>query len=87
MAQGRIVAASDVGGHRELIADGGTGMLFPPDDPAALATSLSDLVDAKSGWPAMREAARSHVAQNHDWARNVDRYLGVYQKLLGARAK
>ncbi len=87
MAQGRIVAASDVGGHRELIADGQTGVLFPPDDPAALANSLADLVEAKTGWPAMREAARSHVAQNHDWARNVDRYLGVYQKLLSARAK
>jgi PEP-CTERM/exosortase A-associated glycosyltransferase len=32
MAQGRIVAASDVGGHRELISDGRTGVLFPPDD-------------------------------------------------------
>ncbi|MDP4573939.1 glycosyltransferase, exosortase A system-associated [Qipengyuania sp. G39] len=86
MAQGRIVAASDVGGHRELIADGETGMLFPPDDPSALANSLGGLVEAKTGWPAMREAARSHVAQNHDWARNVDRYLGVYQKLLDAKA-
>jgi glycogen(starch) synthase len=33
MAQGRLVAASDVGGHRELIEDGVTGTLFPPDDP------------------------------------------------------
>ena len=87
MAQGRIVAASDVGGHRELIADGETGMLFPSDDPGALARALANLVEAKAAWPAMRENARSHVAQNHDWARNVDRYLGVYQKLLCARAK
>ena len=87
MAQGRIVAASDVGGHRELIADGETGMLFPPDDPSALANSLAELVEANDSWPAMRENAHSHVAQNHDWARNVDRYLGVYQKLLGARAR
>ena len=87
MAQRRIVAASDVGGHRELIAHGDTGMLFPPDDPSALANALAELVDAKSGWPSMRENARCHVAQNHDWARNVDRYLGVYQKLLCARAK
>lgn len=87
MAQGRIVAASDVGGHRELIANGKTGMLFPPDDPSALASSLAGLVEAKPDWPSMREDARSHVARNHDWARNVDRYLGVYQKLLGERAK
>ncbi len=36
MAQGRIVAASDVGGHRELITDGVTGVLFPADEPAGL---------------------------------------------------
>ena len=37
MAQGRLLIASDVGGHRELIEDGVTGFLFRPDDPAALA--------------------------------------------------
>jgi glycogen(starch) synthase len=36
MAQGRLVAASDVGGHRELIRDGETGTLFAPDDPAPI---------------------------------------------------
>jgi len=40
MAQHRLVAASDVGGHRELISHGDTGTLFPPDDPAALADAL-----------------------------------------------
>ena len=33
MAQGRLVAASDVGGHRELIVDGVTGTLFPAGEP------------------------------------------------------
>src|SRR5690606_28995855 len=37
MAQGRIVMASNVGGHRELIDDGRTGFLFPHDDVEALA--------------------------------------------------
>ena len=32
MAQGRLVVASDVGGHQELIQDGKTGMLFAADD-------------------------------------------------------
>ena len=84
MAQQRIVAASDVGGHRELIEDGVTGLLFPPDNPQALATALADFIDAKECWPTMRQAGRQHVAARHDWARNVDRYLGVYQELLGS---
>ena len=82
MAQGRIVAASDVGGHRELMIDGLTGKLFPADDPAACAAALADLIDARETWPAVRDAGRAHVAAHHDWARNVRRYQDVYQALL-----
>lgn len=83
MAQGKLVAASDVGGHRELMEDGVTGTLFAPDDPPACATALARLLDRRSGWDAIRDAARSHVARNHDWAANVQRYQAVYQSLLG----
>lgn len=82
MAQRRIVAASDVGGHRELITDGVTGTLFAPDDPAACADALAGLLDARGQWERMREAGVAHVRKRHDWARNVSRYLSVYQKLL-----
>jgi len=82
MAQGTIVAASDVGGHRELMVDGLTGRLFAADDPAAAAAELADLVDARESWPAMSDAGRAHVAAHHDWARNVRRYQDVYQALL-----
>ncbi|WP_120716740.1 TIGR04063 family PEP-CTERM/XrtA system glycosyltransferase [Tsuneonella amylolytica] len=85
MAQGRLVAASDVGGHRELIADGTTGTLFAPDDPAACADALADLFDDRSGRAAMRDRARAHVAEHHDWARNARRYQDVYQHLLARR--
>jgi glycosyltransferase involved in cell wall biosynthesis len=82
MAQGKLVAASAVGGHRELIADGTTGTLFAPDDAQACAEALAALLADRGRWPAMREAARRHVSENHDWARNVQRYLAVYQGLL-----
>ncbi len=82
MAQGKIVAASDVGGHRELMTRGLTGTLFAPDDPAACAAALADLFDRRDTWDVMRQAARQHVADNHDWARNVQRYQPVYQTLI-----
>jgi PEP-CTERM/exosortase A-associated glycosyltransferase len=82
MAQGKLVAASDVGGHRELITDGVTGTLFAPDDPAACAAALAALLGDRSLWEARRSAGRAHVAANHDWARNVYRYQDVYQTLL-----
>jgi glycosyltransferase involved in cell wall biosynthesis len=85
MAQKRIVAASDVGGHRELITDGETGILFAPDDPAACAAALADLIDRRDSWDAIREAGRAHVAARHDWARNVENYRPVYQRLVGDR--
>ena len=82
MAQGKLVAASDVGGHRELIVDGVTGTLFAPDSPQALAAALSGLFANRAGWHTRRETARSFVRASHDWAVNAERYLRVYQPLL-----
>ena len=82
MAQCCIVAASDVGGHRELVTDTLTGILFTADDPRACAAALAGLLARPGDWPAMRGSARTHVAAHHDWARNVRRYQDVYQALL-----
>lgn len=85
MAQRRLVAASDVGGHRELIRDGDTGTLFPPDDPAALATRVAALLADRSGWDAMRDRGRAFVEAERNWASNVARYQPLYQRLIARR--
>ncbi len=82
MAQGRLVAASDVGGHRELIRDGDTGTLFAPDDPKAMARAISSLFADREIWPARRARARAFVEAERNWANNVARYVPVYQKLI-----
>ncbi len=82
MAQRRLVAASDVGGHRELIEDGRTGTLFPPDDPAALADALAALLADRSIWERRRDAGRAFVEKERNWASNIRRYEPVYQRLL-----
>ncbi|MCA1660716.1 MAG: glycosyltransferase, exosortase A system-associated [Novosphingobium sp.] len=81
MAQGTIVAASDVGGHRELISDGLTGTLFAPDDPVDLARALAMLLWRRSEWRQQRLAARRFVEREHDWAVNVRRYRDVYRRV------
>ena len=86
MAQGKLVAASDVGGHRELIAHDRTGWLFPPDDPVACADALAGLLDERLRWDGFRAAGRAHVLANHDWAANAQRYQDVYQRLIGREA-
>jgi len=87
MAQGRLVAASSVGGHRELIRDGETGTLFPPDNPPAMADALADLLAARGIWEGRRAAGRRFVEQERDWANNVLRYEPVYHRLLGLSLK
>ncbi len=82
MAQRQLVAASNVGGHRELITDGVTGTLFAPDDPAACAAALADLLSRPESWEARRSAGLAHVAARHDWSVNVYRYQDVYHPLL-----
>ena len=83
MAQGRLVAASSVGGHRELIEDGVTGALFAPDDPAAAAKSLDALLADTESWPTRKANARDFVAKERNWQRNIVRYDPVYHLLLG----
>lgn len=82
MAQHRLVAASDVGGHRELIRDGDTGTLFPPGDPAAMARAIATIFANRDGWDDQRRRARAFVEAERDWAGNVARYAPVYQKLI-----
>ncbi|MGK6321147.1 TIGR04063 family PEP-CTERM/XrtA system glycosyltransferase [Sphingomonas sp. DT-204] len=87
MAQRRLVAASDVGGHRELIRDGDTGALFAAGDPAALAAAVAAMFADRAGWEARRERARAFVESERDWAANVARYDPVYQKITQSGAR
>ena len=85
MAQGRLVLASDVGGHRELIEDGKTGMLFKAGDPEALAARALALLAAPEQWPALKDAGRAFVERDRNWGASVARYQQVYPMLPRAR--
>jgi PEP-CTERM/exosortase A-associated glycosyltransferase len=83
MAQGRVLAASDVGGHRELIRNGETGVLFKSGDVEALATQVLELLSDQPRWPLLRAAARRFVETERSWAASIGRYRAVYQRLTG----
>jgi PEP-CTERM/exosortase A-associated glycosyltransferase len=87
MAQGRLVVASDVGGHRELIRSGSTGYLFPAGDCAQLAARLADVLEDRTAWPRVRQAARRFVERERTWRQSVRNYAGVYRAALGARGE
>jgi PEP-CTERM/exosortase A-associated glycosyltransferase len=85
MAQRRLVAASNVGGHRELICDGTTGILFPPGDPVALATTVIDLARSPGRWEPIKDNARRYVEETRSWRKSVEGYRDVYTRLLEPR--
>jgi PEP-CTERM/exosortase A-associated glycosyltransferase len=82
MAQGRLLVASDVGGHRELIRDGVTGRLFKAGDTSSLVRTLVDVMGQREAWPAMRAAGRRFVENERNWPVSVARYAQPYAALL-----
>jgi len=88
MAQGRMVVASDVGGHRELICNGETGFLFTAGDVGSLAKTIEHVLQCQTEWPRLRARARRFVESERSWGRSVGRYAQVYRDLVtkGKRA-
>jgi len=80
MAQEKLVVASDVGGHRELISDQKTGVLFKSGDLQALENAVSGLLDDPQRWPAIKSCARSYVDAERTWKKSVARYDAVYRQ-------
>lgn len=81
MAQGRLLVASDVGGHKELIRHGETGMLFKAGSTGALTQAVVSLLADRERWPAMREAGRQFVEDERNWTASVSNYARVYASL------
>lgn len=83
MAQGRMVVASDVGGHKELIADKKTGFLFKAGDVNSLAETVVKLVGDRKQWNEIRKAGRDFVETERNWHKSVSHYRALYEKLIG----
>ncbi|VAX05403.1 Glycosyl transferase, group 1 [hydrothermal vent metagenome] len=82
MAQKRLVVASDVGGHRELIEDGKTGILFEAGSPKALAGAIAGLINDNQSWSAIQDAAREYVETVRNWENSVVYYKALYRKAI-----
>jgi glycosyltransferase involved in cell wall biosynthesis len=82
MAQGQIIVASDVGGHKELIRHQETGILFKAGDSAALAAAILNLLEKKETWQSMRDAGRRYVESERNWKNSVANYVDPYNRLV-----
>ena len=81
MAQGRLLVASDVGGHKELIRHGETGWLFKAGSPQALSDAVEDLLGHRERWSSLRVAGRQFVERERNWKASVARYQPVFDRL------
>src|SRR5690606_17537791 len=78
MAQGKLVLASDVGGHRELIDHGENGLLFRHDDVRDLARWVVSALDDPVAGRSIIATARRRVNGERNWEASVQRYRHVY---------
>lgn len=86
MAQGRLFVASNVGGHKELIRDGETGVLFKAESPQDLANKVLDLLNTPERWPTIKAAGRRFVETERNWKVSVACYRDVYSRLTDKTA-
>lgn len=82
MAMGRPVVASRVGGIPEVVEEGKTGVLVPPDDPEALAVAVVGLLKAPDLRASMGMAGRRRVEDLFTAEQHAVRVAAVYDEVL-----
>ena len=83
MASGLPCVSTELGtGTSWLVQDGVTGRVVPPQDPAALAAALRELVDDPGKRRAMGQAGRLRVETEFTQALMTQRVMAVYESLL-----
>jgi glycosyltransferase involved in cell wall biosynthesis len=77
-AAGVPVVATPVGGIRETVVDGETGLLVPPRDPPALAAAIRRLLDDRELARRLADEARRRVRERFSERRMVEETLRLY---------
>ncbi|MFW8590369.1 TIGR04063 family PEP-CTERM/XrtA system glycosyltransferase [Glaciecola sp. 2405UD65-10] len=83
MAQGKVVIASDVGGHKELIKDKHSGYLFAADSPESLKNKVIEILSAGTQEKQfIIDNGLKYVADERNWANSVANYKSVYANVI-----
>jgi len=81
MASGLPAVGTRVGGVPEVIADGVTGRVVPPRDPAAMADALAQYLQAPGLAAAHGAAGRARVLSHYSMPAMVAGYQALYDSL------
>lgn len=82
MASGLPVVATRIPGNEELVEEGKTGRLVPPEDAVALQAALESLIKDAKRRQAMGAAARRKVEAKYSWQGVAQAYLDLIQGVL-----
>ena len=85
LAVGRPVVATDVGGNRELVRDGETGLLVPPEDPARWRPRSSGFWAIRSSPRRLASTGARFVRENLTIDRMVEEHVTLYHEILAQR--
>jgi glycosyltransferase involved in cell wall biosynthesis len=83
MAYGRPVVATGVGGLRDLVVDGETGIVVPPRDPAALRAALERLLGDRELRRRLGAAGRERAREHFSWEAVTDATMTAYADAAG----
>jgi glycosyltransferase involved in cell wall biosynthesis len=82
MACGLPVVATTAGAIPEVVEDGVTGVLVPPDEPEALAEAINSLLSDRETRAAMGMKGRERVEKHFTWDKVAQRLIEGYHKML-----
>jgi len=85
MAAGKPVISSRVGGIPEVVEDGVSGLLVPPEDPEALAKAIDRLMDKPELAKNFGEKGRERVRKYFNAETNTRQLEEIYYRMIGDR--
>lgn len=84
MAFGKPVLASAVGGIRELVEDGKTGLLFEPESVSDFCRQAERMIVSPALCDSLSKQGRDFVVRERDWKTLAKRYRNIYDFVLHA---
>jgi PEP-CTERM/exosortase A-associated glycosyltransferase len=85
MSMGKAVVASDVGGLKELVTDGITGVLFPAEDERGLARTLLTCINDPALRARLGASARASMIASRNWRTILAPYTDLYAGMVAKR--
>ncbi len=85
MMRGTAVIASDVGGQRDIVAHGDTGLLLPPRDEATWTSALAALLSDRAYAERLGASGRARALGVFGEAANLDRWEALYREIIHER--